>query len=91
MIEKEEEIVTYIKGKFSELENRKSSTELEILEIINSLSSFHLYIQNDKFTIKTNWKNIIEFYNKVQKKNFEMKSLFLNKRWIYFLEVIAGT
>ena len=49
-----------------------------------------MYIQNDTFTIRTDCNNIIEFYKKVQKKNFEKKNSFISKRWIYFLEVITG-
>ena len=54
------------------------------------LNSFHLYIQNNEFTIRTDCKNIIEFYNKVQKKNFEKRNSFISKRWLSFLEVISG-
>ena len=86
-----EEIAIYTSGKFIEIEGRKSSIELEILGIINSLNSFNLYIQNDTFTIRTDCKNIIDFYKKVQKKYFEKKNSFISKRWIYFLEVITGT
>lgn len=80
----------YTSEKFTDVESQQSSTELEILGIINSLNSFHLYIQNDQFTVRTDCKNIIEFYNKVQKKNFEKKNSFISKRWIYFLDVIIG-
>ena len=80
----------YTSGKFIEIECRKSSTELEILGIIKSLNSFHLYIQNDTFTIRADCNNIIEFYKKVQKKNFEKKNSFISKKWTYFLEVIIG-
>ena len=80
----------YTSGKFTESKGRKSNTKLEILGIINTLNSFHLYIQNYTFTIRTYCNNIIEFYKKVQKKNFEKKNSFISKRWIYFLEVITG-
>lgn len=44
-------ISMYTSGKFIEIKIRKSSTELEILGMINYLNSFNLYIQNDAFTI----------------------------------------
>lgn len=75
----------YTSEKFTDVESQKSSTKLEILGIINSLNSFHLYIQDVQFTFRTDWKNIKELYNEVQKKNFE-----ISKRWINFLEVIIG-
>ena len=57
----------YTSGKFTETDGRKSSIELEISGIINSLNSFHLYIHNDTFTIRTDCNNIIEFYKKSTK------------------------
>lgn len=44
-----------------------------------------MYKKNDTFTIKPNCNNIIEFHEKVQN-----KSSFINKIWIYLLEVIIG-
>ena len=85
-----EEIAMYSSGKFSEPESRKSSTELELLGIINTLNNFHIYIQNESFTIRTDCNNIVEFYKKVQKKNFEKKNSFISKRWISFLETLTG-
>ena len=57
----------YTSGKFSEAKGKRSSTKLEILGIINSLNSFHLYIQNYTFIIRTDCNNIIEFYKKSTK------------------------
>ena len=42
-----EEIAMYSSGKFSEPESRKSSTELELLGIINTLNNFHIYIYTE--------------------------------------------
>ena len=80
----------YSSGKFTEPENRKSSTELEILGIMNALNTFHIYIQNESFIVRTDCNNIVEFYKKVQKKNFEKKNSFISKRWINFLETLNG-
>ena len=85
-----EEIAMYTSGKFNEPESRKSSTELEILGVINTLNTFHIYIQNDSFTVRTDCNNIVEFYKKVQKKNFEKKNSFISKRWLSFLETLTG-
>lgn len=85
-----EGITMYTSGKFIEIESEKSSTKLEILGIINSLNCLHLYIENDQFMIWSDYKNIIEFYDKVQNKIFKKKSSFISRRWIYFLEVITG-
>ena len=57
------------------LESKKSSIELESLGIIYSLNTFHLYILNNSFTIRTDCNNIVEFYK---------KNSFISKRWLYF-------
>ena len=43
----------YTSRKFSKSEGQKSSNILEILGIINTLNYFHLYIQNNTFTLGT--------------------------------------
>ena len=54
------------------------------------MNTFHIYILNESFTIITDCNNIVEFYKKVQKKNFEKKNSFISKRWISFLETLTG-
>lgn len=54
----------YTNGKFTKTESKKLSTQLEILGIIKTLYSFHMYIKNNEFTTQTNCRNIIEYYNK---------------------------
>lgn len=64
----EKENAMYTSSKFSKVRSKMSSIGLKILGIINTLNNFYIYIQNDQFTIHTNCRNIIEFYNKVKKK-----------------------
>ena len=80
----------YANGKFNEPESRKSSTKLELLGVVNTLNTFHIYIQSESFTVRTDCNNIVEFYKKVQQKNFEKKNSFISKKWLSFLKTLIS-
>ena len=80
----DEQVCRYSSRKFSDVQSRLPSTDLEILGIINSLEAFSLFLHNEVFTIITDCQNIVSHYNKIHANKQEAR------RWVNFVDSITG-
>ena len=74
----EEKLCRYCSGTFNDYQKNLSSTNLEIEAIILVLEKFQLFLNQEKFTLRTDCENIKKFF---EKKN---SSKLSTKRWIKF-------
>ena len=54
----EEKLCSYCSGTFNEYQKNFSSTDLEIEAIILVLEKFQLFLNQEQFTLRTDWENI---------------------------------
>ena len=80
----EEKLRRYCSETFNDYQKNLSSTNVEIEAIILVLEKFQLFLNQEQFTLKTNFENIKNFF---ENKN---SSKLSTKRWIRFQNCLIG-